>query len=331
MVDRRSTSPLAPPWPPTTPDEDRGKAFWAQLASGGDRKSMSGTLAWRQLLPFHEQLPATIANAQWTMLGGRLRADGFSYPHGVSIILHATAKPHSPMHTVVQALLALRRDTVTLAINGATPVNGTLDDTATRLLAYVEERIGHQEHNLAGPAEPFTIATIVSATGDAAKFASDETAQRDANALAVWPSSMKNMKKPDLEKSEIELGPSFDEEEHLIASDHGRTWWSPSRFRPPNPGVKTQYLSQLHRELSNLSMHVQSLAHLLRVLDDDQRELAPTLLACRRLAAQLLGRLYGQASRSYQSPSVRRQLEDGGYVAAINTARDRDDLPPLFA
>jgi hypothetical protein len=304
------------PWPSRGREAAQAQSFWATYATGQPTNSLSPTVAWDHFVPFRVAVPLRIdPPASWP---GRVGVQGRAFPHGVALLVDAAfdSPQGLSLPAFVEAAERLRRDVLPGSWNGDA-TSRTLDDFARRALdSLLRSHVGRARVLLEGQRHPFSVATVLRA--DAAGVPTSDL-ESQLYTLAAWRAG--TPAPDDHLLLEIQVpGDVF------LAAGRGRVVWAPSRFAPANP--PRHDLVDLHREVTWLSLQVDALHRLVRQVDAYDGDLPPVLLSRRRDAAMLLGRLYGQADRTYGSPSVPRQLDDCD-VVPVNHVLQQLGRPPL--
>lgn len=324
-TERAGPDGLDVPWPPGPNAEDRGEGhrFWSSYVRGRVGADIPPRSAWEHFVPFRVELPFSIPDVE----GTRIDVEGRVFPYGVGVIVNAEIQGPLTLDAFRKRALALRRDEVHVRLTRMATggEDQRLDTLATRALQGLASRLvgNHDEstHRQTGPENPFSVVTVVKATGAPPK-APDRTLQT----LSAWHEGLPLLgaATTDLPLVDRPLG------DRIRTSPQGRVVWYPSAFLPTS---RERHLGDLHRAITWLGLQIDGLGFFLRFFadeDDERRRLSPVHIATRRHAALLAGRLVGQSGVTPNSAaqSAARQIIDN-YKGAADVVRAQVGQPPL--
>jgi len=302
--------------PGAGPERESGEAFWAVYATGTATNNLSPTLAWGHFVPFRVDIPLRIDTPPWWP--GRIGVQGRAFPHGVAVIVDAALDAPAGLSVADfrQITMRLRKDPLPGRWNGE-PIDQGLNELAGRALVWLlRSLVGRRRVLLEGTRHPFTVVTVLrGATGGVATDMLEPELYCFASGRVRKPDDADRLVLDDQSTGDV-----------FLAAERGRVLWAPSAFEVVD--TNRHELSEFHRDLTWLSLQVDSLHRLILHVDAWDGDLPPVLLSRRRDAALLLGRLYGQADSTYGSPSVARQLDDCD-IAPVNRVLQQIGRPPL--
>jgi hypothetical protein len=295
-----------------------GTLFWFYYLEKKRIWKIAPDDAWRGLVPLRCDLDATVS-AAW--VPGTVALRGYLYPWGIAVVVDVQATGPWSLEQAVDLAFQIRSkgtfDWTRGAETTALHLNALLDRgiATLRTTAYGEE----SESGQAG--EVFSVVTVL----DGAEIDAEvpvEDGKELHKALDAWsgwnPYWKKNQPKP-LTGAVIEIKQS--PPGHLLyGGRRGRVVWFPAAFGADG-------LECYHGNLVAATLQTESLC---RLADGVAKRLATgqtmgefsvTCTNCTRLAAGILGRLYGGSFDTYRSHSVRDQIKRT-YLDAVNTARN---------
>lgn len=335
---------LGPPWP-----KPEGQLYWQRYLERSTLDMLSGSVAWRGLVPLRSKFPVIVAPGQWlaTILVPvkiKVLPEAFFYPHGgaFAVTLIAEVKETQPpgpglaLFDAVDLAFKLRRDKFNVTWDGNTglfsgvhwangPSEMTLEQLAGKALTVIRATAFGQTAaaNSGQVIDPFTIFTVVRGRGVDPAQLPDDDVRRALEAVSRWSPSWRFDVLPDLKDRKIDIKRS-PPSHVLYGHAKARAVWFPERFtHASNPPSLACY----HRNLTFTSLHVESLCGLAATtaerLRNNQLD-SEGLRDCARQAVGGLGRLYGGGGihkKSYRSMSPRVQIEQNNFVPDINLVR----------
>lgn len=335
---------LGPPWP-----KPEGQRYWQRYLESSTLGNLSGSVAWRGLVPLRSKFPIIVVPGQWLPTSPvpvkiRVLREAFFYPHGCAFVLTLIAEvkqtqppgPGLALFDAVDLAFKLRRDKFKVTWDGNAGLysgvqwpNGpdeiTLDQLAGKALPVIcATAFGPAAAaNSAQVLDPFTIFTVVRGRGVDPALAPTDEVRRALEAVTRWSPSWRFDVLPDLEARKIDIKTS--PPSHLLyGRAKARAVWFPERFTAAdNPSSLACY----HRNLTFSSLHVESLCGLAATTAERVRNNqldSEGLRDCARQAVGGLGRLYGGGGihkKSYRSMSPRVQIEQNNFVPDIDLVR----------
>lgn len=313
------------PWP-----RPSGQYFWTYYLEGPPGR-VGGAQAWKALVPFRGDLPATV-EAPW-LRPGRLSVEGFFYPHGVAFVLTASCRSSLTLEEAVDKAFDVRKTKrFEVAWDGEEASDAlTLEALACRALdALHEMAFGSDAPAGDRSVTPFSVVTVVRGRGVDPGAPPEEggPVHRALEALTTWRPSWRYDVLPDLSEASLRIR-TAPPSHVLYGRKRGRAVWYPALFTLEGGDIHS--LSCYHRNLVLASLQVESLGGLIASTVGRVREGVPLSAChreCARRAAGILGRLYGGVA-TYRSWSPRAQIEQNGLVPVVNEVRDFFDMPAL--
>ncbi len=316
---------LQAPWP-----QPAGNFFWTYYLEKAVPGEISGETAWRFLVPFRGKGPAQVSAASFPQ--SRLFVEPFFYPHGVGLILSTRLIGSWTLPEAVDSARKLRSDKeLTVDWDDGSQEVLNMDAFGRKGLKALGRRIfGDGWTGPAAQPETFSIATLIRAEGasSASPFPHGGKVHRALQGLTTWSSIWQDDTPLPLEERRQPVRRSRPESHCVYLSPRGRAVWAPALFQVEGK----RHLSCYHRNLTFLSLQVESLAGLASHTAEglDQLQSGTKHERCARRAVGILARLYGgTGENTYQSRSPRAQIEQNGYVDAINAARLHFHMEPL--
>lgn len=342
--DYRRVPELGPPWPKPT-----GQAFWGRYLQHPQLDTLSGTQAWRALVPIRAKFPCDITPGQWLAKAPvpveiAILPEAFFYPHGVAFVLTAIvrvkqaepAKPGLALFDAVDLALRIKRDKFGVAWNGnaglfslvnwdTSVVEMTLQELANRALPIIRvAAFGPNAAPVSQFVDPFTVFTVISGSGVDAKQPIDEDVRRALEGVTRWSATWRDDPLADLKERTVEIKTS-PAGHMLYGRPKARAAWLPTHFKnPDNQAPPACY----HRNLTLISMQVESMCGLVAATAEliRQQQLdSEGLKDCARQAGGALGRLYSggqsKSSTQYRSMSPRTQMIQNNFIDDIDKVR----------
>jgi hypothetical protein len=335
---------LGPPWP-----KPEGQLYWQRYLESSALGNLSGSVAWRGLVPLRSKFPIVVVPGPWLAAVSvpvkiKVLPEAFFYPHGCAFVLTLIVEvqqkqppgPGLALFDAVDLAFKLRRDKFKVTWDGNTglysgvqwadgPGEITLDQLAGKALhAICATAFGPTAAaNSAQVLDPFTIFTVVRGRGVNPRLPPTNDVRRALEAVTRWSQSWRFDVLPNLKDREIDIKTS--PPSHLLyGRAKARAVWFPERFtHADNPSSLACY----HRNLTFTSLHVESLCGLAATAAERVRNNqldSEGLRDCARQAVGGLGRLYGGGGahkKSYRSMSPRVQIEQNNFVADIDLVR----------
>jgi hypothetical protein len=311
-----------------------GNFFWTYYLDGRRPGDLTGEQAWNSLVPLRGRAPARLSGGKATE---RVGLEVFYYPHGLALVATATLRDSFTLQTAVEAAFAFyRHDAYEVLWDpqlGRGAEHLTLPQAADACLRILRRgALGREVTPEVRYAEPFSIVTVVKAGGVASSKAVTEggAVHRALEAMASWRAGWKAQKLPPFSDATIPTRSGDPGSDVLYARPRGRVVWF-GRLLGGKQG-ETRALGCYHRNLTFLSMQVESLGGLLRGTATGLTgagALPAAQLDCARRAAGILGRLFGATRDMYRSWSPRRQIDANGLVQPTNEVRHYFGMDPL--
>jgi hypothetical protein len=315
---------LEAPWP-----KPFGQQFWKRYLEDHWPGDVSGTSAWRHLVPFRSPVPASARVAD---LGGPVMKELFLYPYGIAFVFSARCAEEMSLSEAVERAFRVRYDSV---------IDVSWDGEPTRAMTYEQFALaalrrakrlalGAEPQEVDAP-KPFSVFTVVKgrdADSQAAPPPGGEL-HRVLQALTGWSRTWQGDRLTDLDASSMIGIKKRSPLGHTVhAARRARAVWFPESFQAAG---HSHALACYHRNLTLLTMQVESLSRLLveTAVKLEAGDLAPAHRTVAQLAAGVIGRLYGYSDRTYQSLSPRHHVDQNGYSEPANRVRALFGQPPL--
>jgi hypothetical protein len=333
QANRPDAQELQAPWP--KPSGQRFWTFYLRMTPG----SVGGADAWRALVPLRATPPFELT-APW--LQGKVSSELCYYPHGLAWIVSARCAEALSLEKAVDVAFRLRNGAKLDVQWKEGPASLSLDAIAQAALPRIRATaLGKAAAAGAVTLTPLSVFTVVSGDGVDPNEAVPEEHEihRSLEAVTAWRPTWQADKLPALDDARVGIRKSAPKSHLVYGSKRGRAVWFPELFLSTGAGV--QSLSCYHRNLTLLSMQVESLSGLLAEVDrriTAGNVLQQGVVQCAKQAARLLETLYtgtdatyGEAA-TYRSGSARAQLDRNDLVPMINRVRDYFGIaPPLEA
>jgi hypothetical protein len=305
----------------------RGQHFWEYYLNTADLDRVRPHDCWRQLVPFRLPLDVKISMPSQPV---DLRGFGFVFPHGVGVAVDAIGKYMAPLSRTVEAALELRRDPLIVSWSGEPARRVRLDDLGRDALDRLETMtVGSVSST--SVLRPFTVVTVIQAAESVAgATTADPSTEEALYAFATWSPTWRADTQAPLSSSLVPIQRTAPAGHIVYASKRGRVVWFPRHFK--ENGNDRHTLSCYHRNLSSLSLQVESLCGFMRVTANERIRTFKPISANHqeraRNGSRTLGRLYS-GKGSYQSQSVVAQMELNDFVEDTNVVRAFMNDDPL--
>lgn len=305
-----------------------GQPFWSHYLDARQLPAVKPAMAWRALVPFRKQLPLRGRASWWEF---RMVFHGFFYPHGIALVIDVSSRAGLGLEETVGRAMELRtgRELDVQIPEGVK--KGSLAEIANDVLGQLGTLfLGRAPQFEQVSEEPFTVFTPVEASdGDADLRPFDDLELHKAlEGVTSWNVHWKNTNPTPQKQAALPIPPAPDNHV-LYGTRRGRAVWFPHDFAPTKNKVRN--LSVFHRDLVLTSMQVDSLSGLLKATSEYQsrgEKLQIVHRDCARVAAGLVGRLYGQVA-PFESSSPRYQMNQNGYVDVANRLRASFNMSEL--
>jgi len=325
-----SSEPAGPlklrvPW-----ERPTGQLFWTYYLEGQRPGDIDGDTAWSALVPLRSQVDLSSVTAPW--FNGRMRGEAYYHPFGVALVLTFRSSDAWTLEQAVEHAMTIARSgryDVADSTGATTP--RSLSALADQLLVQIREAgWGAGARPDARSRTPFTVFTVISGTGASSTtdLSTAPEIHRTLQAVTRWSGTWKDDQPAPLDTAVI---PTKNAPVGHVLFGHarGRAVWFPGSF--VQEAGSTHSLACYHRNLTLLSMQIESLSGLIRETADQLRAnqiLADHLSACAGNAALMLARLYtGDTATTYRSGSAKRQLEESGVIDDLNLVIQRLNIP----
>lgn len=315
---------LATPWPI---DSDRGVHwFWHYYLQKQPADAVQPDLAWRRLVPLR------VASYQLKPPAPEIRAslETYAYPHGNAAIVSVTVDADVPLDRAVDRVIAVSKgSTFDVAINGSLSQRSLSGALTAGLDQLAKLRTGDSKGLRVSSSEPFGLTAVVTGNGIDPLTPLDDGGliHRALDGICTLGPAWRQNVAPPIAKQVVptKTGAAGSA---LYARSKARAFWFPELFtlkaEPGDPPL--HMLGCFHRNLTFASMQTQSLLGLASWASDTLQAAGTLLFSVSELVRNCsgtLGMLYGGATDVYRSSSVRRQIDDSGFVPVINAHRQR--------
>ncbi|HEX6367923.1 MAG TPA: hypothetical protein VF006_03250 [Longimicrobium sp.] len=289
---------------------DRFWDFYTSRLRDGNR----GQLAWTHGLPLLRHAPVALPKPAD---GGYAASSLYVYPHGLALVLTFRMRGPFTLTGVATRARDLRYGPIRLDSSRLTPAL-----FASAVLARNGAQVWGPDAALSdAAAEPFTICTVIRATGADWKVRVEEEGElhRFLDKVAGW---YDRDRAPDALESCRISSPRTDG--HLLYGHRrSRCVWFPEHF---DTGDQRHSLLHYHRNLTFASMQTESLAQYVCRADDDLRDPGYLSIPQRAYAHHVLQSVdrlnEGRPEYTYRSRSPARQLQDNGTLGRAQRVRE---------
>lgn len=334
-IRKEGSSPdgLTQPW-----EEPAGHHFWQYYLEKQPLAALDGQIFWKFLIPFRISVPLTITSS-WPE--GRLTHEGYFYPFGFAWLLTLESKKQMDLKDAIQMVLKSRSLPYVVVLPNWKEKHMGVYALADKCLTWLRESgLGKGASSGSIPTnEPFSVFTVIQGSGTTSAgipVRGDEI-HRALEALTTWNqaliSSWGTVQPPPLDSKVLIPLKSGTPQDHVVyAQKRGRAVWFPQAFSDTN--TKRCTLSCYHKNLSTAALQVESLCAFLKAtaseIKNGRWEYLPVMHhECARIAAGIVGRMYGDVEETYRSLSPRYHMDQNKYVQAINKVRNQVRLKPL--
>lgn len=310
--------------------DGHGKLFWFYYLEKKGPSVAKPKDVWRGLVPLECDIDGKASSPG---IPGSVALRGYLHPWGIGVIVDVEAKGSWSLEQAVDFAFHVR--------NGNDYVwTANVDGKPLSLNAVIGQAIAGIRAKAYGPAmaagqtgDAFSLVTVLDADGvdPAAPVKNKKELHRALEACANWSQYWKESELKNLSDRTIEIktGPPS----HLLyGTRRGRVVWFPKAFRGTTS--KPESLRCYHQNLMAATLQTESLCRLVQAIAKQLAagqtvgQFSVTHGNCMRLAAGILGRLYGGSLETYRSHSVRDQIKQT-YVGALNAVRGAVGMPGL--
>ena len=310
---------LHPPWPGPW-----GQRFWLYYLAGRTPGLVSGATAWNALVPFRGRTPVDIS-ARW--LQGSLYHETFYYPHGIAFVLTANIRPARTMSLgeTVKAARDVRRDRRFRVSFGDSEESLTAERVAEHVLAHTRSSVLAAETPRPDRIwEPFTIVTVITGTGVDLEKPTPLKTVGALDAMTSWRRGANTGSSPKLsDANRLPPGAPDSVPDLVFAGHRGRAVWFPQLFAS---NQKRKALSCFHRNLTLLTVQVESLGGLIRLASrhlEAGDDIPVRMHECVFNALRELDDLdEGRRNSTYRSHSPHHQLESNDVISIMKGVRE---------
>ena len=300
--------------------------------------------AWEGLMPLRLRSLGklkVVPDPTW-LSESPLYVEAYCYPHAVAVIVNLTIREDKglPVEEVVDRTVNVRSKKWFAAdwLTSDKTKSLSLADLATQTLDYVAGKAFGDDKTdwlIDELANPFTIATVIDATGTDPKTKSDEIKESTYGDLnraldglcsgsPEWREYGVTANNLLIKKTIVPMPPRTPPPEgHVLrATESGRAVWFPKYFTEHFDGQEKErpVLGSYHRRLTLSTLQVENLITFLQRNQGSFKSgtMTPDLSAKIGWACQILGKLYG-ARGTYRSYSANEQIETR--VSFVNSIR----------
>lgn len=320
------------PWPLAKPYAHR---FWVRYLAAGDPGQVKGNIAWSKGVPLRAAKPLFTVTAPW-FAPGRITVERYYQPFGAAVAVTFSASRAFTGGQWVDCMIEAERRELDVSVADGAAKPMTLTALAGASLRKTRTDFFGDTPDPVLPA-PFAIATVISGSGvdpaDAPK--EGDEIHRILHGAATRGPNYATAKLGKLTVGETLLDSRTTDAaagDVVYATKRSRVVWFPSSFSKLASGGKPlTSLSCYHRNQYFAALQAESLCSLTRELTArlaSKRNLPQWIIDFEKLPAQMLADMYdGDASKTYRSASLPRQIDDSGVKAGITTLRQRSGLP----
>lgn len=324
---------LKAPW------DKAGQHFWQYYLENKQKlEEMPGDKAWKFLVPFRGRIAVKQVTApSLTGESVNFQLESFIYPYGFGLVITVTIKASQNLTDAAKVLSEVRKDgRLEVEWESGGKEQLYLNQLAHKCLDLVRQQaLGPTAGAGSIPVEPFTVFTILKGTGTDldAPLVQDEEIHALLEGVTTWPAIWKKSNLPGLDAQVIlPLKASASDGAIVYARDRGRAVWFPALFTDVSK-VRSS-LSCYHRNVVFASLQTESLCRFLmetahQITSASWLSLRVMHRDCAKLAAGIVGRMYGGNKETFRSMSPRYQIQQNDYEKEINTIRSICSMLPL--
>ena len=304
--------------------------FWCSYLETGFRPldRIDSERAWDHLAPVRQSFPVRVVPTDGTgkALAQRVTLEGFYYPHAIGFVMTFDIEDQLTLPDCVHRAAAIRHKS---RFNvGQPPEFVSFDVFASRLIDQVRNNaLGNNAPGGTPNPGVFSVATVVRGGGlGKSPPKPNSTIHRALEGLCTCSLNWGESDLHDLTKFKLGIGNSSPAR-LLYGLDRSRAVWFPDAIM----ATDTRLLSCYHRNLTRLSLQIESLLALAEIADNHLSSgttMPVALEDLSRRAAILLGLLYG-GTATYRSRSAPRHIDDSGRASVVNRVRKVWKLPEL--
>jgi len=319
---------FTPPWPEQDPPAHK---FWVLYLGQADPAQTSGADAWRFGVPLRAAQPlATATTKDW--FSGRISIEHFFYPFGAALAVTFFAAGTFEDKAWVDLILSASREPLDITFAGEAAKPMKLSAFADESLKRVRGTFFGPQVSPLKPADPFTIATVISGKDvDATEEpVAGGIVHRMLFGAASRLVSYDTATLGKLVKGEtlLDIRGGAAPGDVVFAAKRGRAIWFPSSFAKTE-GRRVS-LSCYHRNQLFAALQADALCSL--ALDVAGRtaanpDLPAALNQLGRLPAEILPDLHDGKDTTYRSGSLKHQIAARAVKKPVNDLRARYGLP----
>lgn len=336
---------LLPPWHIGERGIPRGRNhFWEAYLKAPDEDLSRVTWESAQRLTMPFRCPSGL-KVKKPDRGLSVRFQLFVYPHGSAVVAWVEldcGKGSMELAAAVDRIVTVRSETLTATWDDGTVVTGRLHDLARAIFGRMRTaRLGDDEAQSLGPAEPFSVAVVVRGSGVDPGTPIEEfgPTHRALNGLCRFDERWDSRKPSPLAEATLAAEGSIGAA--LYRTRRGRAAWFPETFE--KDATKACKLSCYSRNLTMLSMQIEAMRGLVAwasgQLSQPGSQGLPAFETRTTEAANALVRLYGTPNGpvvdTYRSRSATAQINDSDALDHIHVVRrwkgDASVTPVSFA
>ncbi|MCX6583711.1 MAG: hypothetical protein NT166_26345 [Candidatus Aminicenantes bacterium] len=302
----------------------QGKNFWRKYLGFQNLNEVEALKALEFIVPMYAPSASLVKKIQSS--GCRMKAEGFFYPYSVALVINVTVEGSLSIKEMLEQAKKIREDRK-YVVNWSDGSEDTLElqPFASKALDKLWKiAYGKQEEAMPAVDDPFTIATVISGTGDLGEnvFPGSElhrmlvglcTFQRLSEGDGVHPLD-------DTTRLKLKASQMFSNSNIIYGLRHSRAIWFPCYIKSVEKKIRK--LGCYHRNLTFATLQTESLVSTIRTLINNQNNNSPALRQKGINAAQILGLMYEGKDETYKSWSIRKQIDDNDYMNIINQARE---------
>jgi len=323
---------IQPPW--FKPKED---FFWFYYVENTQPMNMTGTKAWKFLVPLRMKIPFKVIAPSPT---DRAYLEGFFYPHGLAVVLTAECTEPLTLDETRDLAFDIRQNKfLKLTIPGqAQPQDLHLNLIADRAMTFLTQVALGPQAKAPQLSPAFSIWTVVRGDGVNPLLPTPNggDVHKVLEAVTTFNPNFATANLPNIAANSAQLRKKRSAGDVLYCNNRGRAVWFPGTFTLP-PGPKRS-MACYHRNLIYASMQVESLCRLTRETAKEMNQPGATAqLPIQQYnyvkrAAGILTRMYSALEdKTYRSGSPYMQIRQNNFIGDINKVRQEMLMvgPPL--